>query len=212
LDRHAVTVNPQVEALAVAPAVAAYSRLVERIVVIGSSGAGKSTLARALARRLCLPRLELDSIRHQPGWTELPDPEFRARVAAMTARPRWVIDGNYHVVRDVVWAAADTVVWLDLSRSLVTLRVIRRTLGRLIARRELWNGNRERLRMALSWDPQRSIIRWAWVQHPVIRAGHQAAIGEPGHAHLAVHRLRSPTDVRAFVDAVPETTRGPAGA
>ena len=170
--------------------------------MVGGSGAGKSTLARVISRRLSMPRLELDSIHHQPGWTELPDPEFRARVAAMTAGPRWVIDGNYRVVRDIVWAAADTVVWLDLSRARVTWRVIRRTLGRVVGRRELWNGNRERLRMALSWDPQKSIIRWAWTQHPVTRAGYESAISEPGYAHLAIHRLRSPVQVRAFLASV----------
>ena len=189
---------------------AAYSGAVERIVVVGSSGAGKSTLARELSRRLRMPRLELDSLHHQPGWTELPEPEFRARVAAVTAAPRWVIDGNYRAVRDIVWPSADTLVWLDLSRPRVTLRVVRRTLGRLISRRELWNGNRERVRMALSWDPQRSIIRWAWVQHPVTRAGYESAIREPAHAHLAVHRLRSPAQVRGFLDGVTEGT-GPAG-
>jgi hypothetical protein len=37
----------------------------------------------------------------------LPVPEFRARVADFTAAPRWVVDGNYSAVRDLVWSRAD---------------------------------------------------------------------------------------------------------
>jgi len=34
---------------------------------VGSSGAGKSTLARAIAKRLAIPYVELDAFMHQPG-------------------------------------------------------------------------------------------------------------------------------------------------
>jgi hypothetical protein len=40
--------------------------------------------------------------------------EFRRIIAARAATGGWVIDGNYGRVRDLVWARADTVVWLDL--------------------------------------------------------------------------------------------------
>jgi hypothetical protein len=40
-------------------------------------------LAAALAARLAVPFVELDSIFHQPGWAELPRDEFRSRVGAM---------------------------------------------------------------------------------------------------------------------------------
>ncbi|MCA1843265.1 MAG: (d)CMP kinase, partial [Actinobacteria bacterium] len=61
--------------------------------VVGNSGSGKSTLAVALASRLGVPCLELDAVFHQPGWTELPVGEFRARVADAAAGHAWVIDG-----------------------------------------------------------------------------------------------------------------------
>ncbi len=50
-----------------------------------------------------------------------------------------VVDGNYAVVRDLVWSRAETVIWLDLSRARVMWQVIRRTLRRAITREELWN-------------------------------------------------------------------------
>ena len=118
------------------------STAVRRVSVVGTSGAGKSTLARALAGALGADFLELDSVYHQAGWVPLPR-EYRARVASVTAGERWVIDGNYSKVRDVVWARADTVVWLDLPRRTVMRRVIWRSSG-ASGRVELWNGNRER--------------------------------------------------------------------
>ena len=49
--------------------------------MVGTSGSGKTTVGRALAARLDIPFIELDSIFHQPGWTELPEEEFRERYA-----------------------------------------------------------------------------------------------------------------------------------
>jgi adenylate kinase family enzyme len=83
---------------------------VRRVSVVGTSGAGKSTLARSLAARLDASFLELDSVNHQADWVPLPTSEFRRRVASVVAGERWVLDGNYSKVRDLVWARADTVV------------------------------------------------------------------------------------------------------
>jgi len=167
--------------------------------VVGNSGSGKSTLAAALAARLGVPYVELDSIFHQPGWTELPRAEFRDRVAGLTAGDEWVIDGNYTAVRDLVWARADTVVWVDLPRRLVMRRVIGRTLRRAVLRQELWNGNREPSSNWLTLDPKRSIIMWAWTQHSKYRVRYGEAMADPAFAHLTFVRLRSPADVRAFL-------------
>src|SRR5215475_11726512 len=88
------------------------SRLVQRVSVVGVSGSGKSTLGRELAGRLAVPFVELDAIFHQPGWTPLPEDEFRRRVAEIAAGDGWVIDGNYSAVQPLVWERADTVVWV----------------------------------------------------------------------------------------------------
>jgi adenylate kinase family enzyme len=173
---------------------------VHRISLVGNSGSGKTTVARELGRRLGLPVLELDSIYHQPGWTELDVGEFRARVAAFVGQESWVVDGNYRSqIGDLVWRRADTVVWLDLPRRLVMRQVTGRTLGRGLLRRELWNGNRESLRNALRRDPERSIIRWAWTQHEGYRAAYASALQDPANSHLRVVRLTSRQAVRAWI-------------
>ena len=176
------------------------SAIVRRVSVVGTSGSGKSTLARELAETLGVPHLELDAVHHQPGWAPLPTDEFRRIVAARAAAGGWVIDGNYGRVRDLVWARADTVVWLDLPKRTVMRQVVWRTLRRVALRRELWNGNRERWRNFLTWNPEQSVISWAWHKHAPDRAKYAAAAASPASAHLRFIRLTSRRDVARFLD------------
>jgi adenylate kinase family enzyme len=176
---------------------------VRRVSVVGTSGAGKSTLSRALAGALDADFLELDSVFHQPGWVPLPREEFRERVAATVAGERWVIDGNYtSQVKDLVWARADTVVWLDLPRRTVMRRIIWRSFRRAAARTELWNGNRERWRNFFSLDKEDSVVAWAWQTHAATRAKLEAAMADPANSRLKFVRLTSPGAVRRFLSGV----------
>jgi adenylate kinase family enzyme len=174
---------------------------VQRVSVVGTSGAGKSTVAAVLAARLGASFLELDSVHHQADWTPLPVEEFRARVAQVTEGERWVIDGNYSRVQDLVWGRADTVVWLDLPRRTVMRRVIWRTLRRIGGRVELWNGNRERWQNFFTLDKEESVIAWAWQTHASNRARYEAAMADPLYERLRFVRLRSPAEVRQFLQS-----------
>jgi adenylate kinase family enzyme len=173
---------------------------VKRVSLVGGPGSGKTTAGRRLAASLGAPYVELDSIFHQPGWSELPTDEFRRRVAELVAGETWVTDGNYTAVRDLVWARADTVIWFDLPRPLVMRRVILRTLRRALTRQELWNGNCEPLTNFYRLDPEQNIIRWTWVMHCAYVARYSAAMADEANAHLHFIRLRSETEVAAFLD------------
>ncbi|MEO1065423.1 MAG: adenylate kinase [Actinomycetota bacterium] len=161
---------------------------------MGNSGSGKSTLARRISDAIGVERHELDAIQHQPDWTPIDPPEFLRRVEAIAAGEGWVVDGNYRevVVEGPVWERADTIVWLDLPRRTVMRQVIWRTVSRGMRCQELWNGNRESLRNLLSWDPERSVVRWAWTQHGKYRRRYGAAMASPPHegvrfVHLTSH-------------------------
>lgn len=171
----------------------------QRVSVVGNSGSGKSTLGRALAARLGVPYVELDSIFHQPGWTALDPDEFAARVGAVAAGDGWVIDGNYNAVRALVWGLADTVVWVDPPRRVVMRRVLWRTVSRGILRRELWNGNRESLRNLLRRDPDENIALWAWRQHAVYRERYSAAATDPTYEHLRFVRIGTSADAERLL-------------
>lgn len=173
-----------------------------RVVVVGNSGAGKSTLARQLADQLGLTHIELDSLFHQPGWTERDPDEFRADVIERMAAAEtgWTMCGNYEKVTwSITMPAADTVVWLDLPKRVVMGRVISRTVRRAITREELWNGNREPLTNFYRWDPEKNIIRWSWTMHESYRQRYVDALADGTWDHATVHRLRSVGAVAGFL-------------
>lgn len=161
--------------------------------MVGNSGSGKTHLARRLARALGVPLFELDGIHHRPGWRPIDPEEFTAAVTRIAAGDDWVVDGNYRAVVSAgpVWRRADTVVWVDPPRRTVMRQVTTRTLVRTLTRQELWNGNREPLSNLWSWDPEKSIIRWAWTRHGEYRSRYLAAASDPAFGHLTFVRLTS---------------------
>ena len=130
-----------------------------RIHIVGTSGSGKTTLARKVSDAAGIPHVELDAIRHQANWTELPDDEFVARAREIAAGDAWVVDGNYSVVRPVFWERATHIVWPDLPKPVVMRGVVRRSFSRAITKKPMWNGNKERFR---TWTEPTHPIRWAW--------------------------------------------------
>ena len=168
-----------------------------RVAVISSASAnGKTTLGRELSRRLGAPFHELDALNHGPGWTEATPDELRARVAPLLAGESWVIDGAYRgKIGDLVIAAADTVVWLDLSVRIWLPRLLRRTYRRWRTQEELWNGNRETLRGAL-WGRD-ALIPYAVRSHVRRRREYPGALSQ-----YPVVRLRSPAEVERLLARV----------
>ncbi len=170
-----------------------------RIAVIGVTGSGKTTLARDLARWLGYPHVELDALRWEPNWTEAPREVFRARVARAIADECWVADGNYSEVRDLVWARADTVVWLDYALPLILWRLWWRTLRRVFTREKLWGKNTESWRTFVGRD---SLFAWAIRTYPRRRREYPVLLRQPEHAHLAVVHLRSPREADGWLESV----------
>lgn len=173
---------------------------VRRISVIGVSGSGKTTLARAVARALTVPHLELDAVHHLPDWQERPLEEFRAEVADFAAGSAWVIDGNYtSKVRDIVWDRADTVVFLDLPRRRVMAQLVPRTIRRAATRQELWNGNRERWSNLVATEPTKNILLWAWTNHQKNRDRYEAAVLDPRWQHVQFVRLTGRREIAGWL-------------
>ncbi len=174
--------------------------------VVGVSGSGKSRFGRALAERAGVPFVELDSIRHQPGWTELPTTSSVRGVAEATAADAWVVDGNYEEVRPIVVARATDVVWIDPPKAVVMAQVIGRSVHRAVTGRELWNGNRENWR---DWARPEHPIRWAWATYDRKQVSYPERFASEAYDHVRVHRLRGRRATARFLDEFP---RGGPGA
>jgi len=168
-----------------------------RVVVIGTTGSGKSTLAERLGEQTGLRVIELDALYWGRDWQGAPVDLFRHRVERETRDGDWIVVGNYGQVRDLVWPAADTLIWLDLPFPLVMSRLVRRTVRRITTRENLWGtGNRETI--TNSFFSRQSILWWAAKTHRRNRQrfGEECESFAPGRR---VVRLKKPRDVERFV-------------
>jgi hypothetical protein len=152
--------------------------IVQRVAVIGPVASGKSTMARTLSDRFALPVHDLDAY----YWAEAGPTsatEWTAIEQSLAAGDRWVIAGDYRATAAIRVAAADTVIWLDLSPMVCTRRAIARRL----------RGGRA---------PLTSCLRWIW-GYP-LHGRHETPATIENIAHGTVlYRLRTPTEVDEFL-------------
>jgi adenylate kinase family enzyme len=87
-----------------------------RTLVIGNSGSGKSRLAEGIGALIHAPIFDLDLIHWKDnGFGPKEDEEVaRHKVASLAATERWVIEGVYGSLAEVVIPRATALVWLDL--------------------------------------------------------------------------------------------------
>lgn len=100
----------------------------KRIALVGSSGSGKSTLAMDIGRILDIEVWHLDAILWKPNWILTPREEQKQIQSQLVNRDRWIIDGNYQSTLDIRLEAADTIIFLDMPRTLCLYRVLKRRL------------------------------------------------------------------------------------
>lgn len=164
-----------------------------RILVVAMSGAGKTTAAVRIAEVLDLPFHEMDALAIGPGWST--PPGLVDEVTGITGEDAWVFDSwGYEQVRDLMWARADTVVWLDFPAHVVLPRLVRRSLRRSWTREPVFGGNVETWRGWFSGD------------HPVWHAARTfgsrrryLAARTLATPHLTTVRLRSPAELERWV-------------
>jgi adenylate kinase family enzyme len=170
----------------------------ERVIVVGTSCSGKTTLAKILAKTLNATHIELDAIHWLPNWQARPPNEMRQLTTAAVAAECWVADGNYSIVRDIVWNRATTLVWLNYSFPLVFGRALWRTTHRVISRQELFAGNRESFRQSfLSRD---SILLWVLQTYHRRQAEYPQLFKQPQFSHLNVLEFNTPRQTDTFVN------------
>ena len=170
-----------------------------RIAVLGTSCSGKTTLARTLASMLDTRHIELDALHWQPNWVQMPIEEFREQAEEAVKPDRWVMDGNYGKIRDIVWGRATALIWLNYPLPFVFWRGLCRCTKRILTREEIFNGNRESVRLTfLSRD---SLLLWILQTHGRRRKEYPELFKAPHFSHLEVVELNSQSETDALVAA-----------
>lgn len=167
------------------------SKLGKRISIIGMSSAGKSTLAQALAKKLYLSCLHLDSIAHAPhtNWERRPDDDFFADVDAfLKDNDTWVMEGNYSNCMPRRFERTDSVIWVDnLSKMGFLWRYINRSLRNDKSR----HGRLEGAQSELNWG----MITHYMFKHPRNREKYKPLLKE---YNIDPVMIRSMKELKAY--------------
>jgi adenylate kinase family enzyme len=166
----------------------------KKIVLIGSGGSGKSTLARKLGEVLKIDVYHLDAILWKPGWVATPKNEQIAIQEKLINGDTWVIDGNYGGTMDIRLQAADTIIFISLSRWICLYRVLKRSFQyRNKEREDMAEGCEERINY--------QFIKWVW-EYPIEQKPKIMEQLIRLSKEKTVIVLNSPKDVRAFLAGV----------
>jgi len=136
----------------------------KRIIIIGNCGSGKSTFSKKLNRHLNLELIHLDNLFWKPNWKETPKQEWKDIVQKIIQKDNWIIDGNYNSTLDIRVKRADTIIFLDIPRSIclwnASMRVIKGKYFK-VDRDDIANGCKERFNL--------SFYKWIWNYNKNVR-------------------------------------------
>ncbi|MCT7981745.1 hypothetical protein NG796_00405 [Laspinema sp. A4] len=111
----------------------------KKIAIIGPKGSGKTTLAHHLCSIVNVEVIHADAILGQSGQSGTNEFQGKTRLESYLQQPAWIIEGdgdptNPEFIYEQRFAAADTIIWLDLPQTVCVWRLLKRLVqpeGRL---------------------------------------------------------------------------------
>jgi adenylate kinase family enzyme len=172
----------------------------KRVVVVGVTSSGKSTIAEKLSGRFHLDYIELDALHWEPNWQSAPLEVLRAQVKEATQAEKWIVAGNYHVVRDLIWPQAEAVIWLDYPFLTVLGQLTRRSFKRWWTRELLWGTNREPFWTHFKLWSKDSLYNWLFQTYWRRKREYPMLLSQPEHRHLKLLRFKRPTETYQWLE------------
>jgi adenylate kinase family enzyme len=168
----------------------------KRVAVFGNTGGGKSTLAKRLAELTGLPLYPLDLIQYRPGGGEVAREEYLRAHADLLNQSEWIIDGFGDVAS--AWqrfAAADTLIYIDLPLLTHYWWVTKRLIKAPFARAEGWPEH------SPMWASTINSYKVVWRCHRRLTWRYRQLVADVANTKR-VHHITSPAEISAFLDAV----------
>ncbi|MFC4408845.1 DNA topology modulation protein [Chungangia koreensis] len=166
----------------------------KKIILIGSGGSGKSTLARQLGEKLKIGVYHLDALFWKPNWVGVTRDEQIEVQHDLVKKDEWIIDGNYGGTMDIRLEAADTIIFLDLHRTICVYRVFKRMLKyRNKTRPDMGAGCEEKIDL--------KFIKWVWDYPKAKRPDILKKLGQLSKDKQVII-LKSPKEIRSYIERV----------
>jgi adenylate kinase family enzyme len=163
----------------------------KKVIIIGSGGSGKSTLARRLGKSLKIDVYHLDALFWKPNWVGVPKNEQRKIQKDLVKKDEWIIDGNYGGTLEIRFNAADTIIFLDIHRTICVYRTFKRMLQyRNQTRPDMGEGCNEKFDL--------NFIKWIW-KYPKTKRPEILKRIEQLCENKTIIILKSPKEVRRFL-------------
>jgi adenylate kinase family enzyme len=170
----------------------------KRVAVFGNAGGGKSTLAKRLAEITRLPLYPIDILQFPDGGdsSKVSHDEYLKMHAELLRQEEWIIDGFGSAAS--AWerfAAADTLVYIDLPLRTHYWWVTKRLIGGLFSNPEGWPPN------SPIWESSLDSYKVIWLCHRRLTPKYRQLVADMA-ASKRVHHLRSPAEMVTFLDAI----------
>ena len=168
----------------------------QKVAVFGNAAGGKSTLARRMAELTRLPLYPLDIMQYRRGGGKVPHEDYLNAHADLLTRDRWIIDGFGCVPS--AWerfVAADTLVYIDLPLFTHYRWVTKRLIKGLFVNPEGWPDK------SPIWSSSLEGYRVVGLCHRDLTPRYRQLVADAASTKR-VHHLRSPAEIRSFLDAL----------